>query len=64
MYLYAVLLLFFYQRLWEDGWRERYYLQKFGVSSDDESYDSFRDKVVSIPEFLLLKRVITILELL
>ncbi|CAB3993307.1 5 -3 exoribonuclease 2 [Paramuricea clavata] len=34
-------------RLWEDGWRERYYLQKFGVSSDDESYEGFRDKVAS-----------------
>lgn len=34
-------------RLWEDGWRERYYLQKFGVSSDDECYDDFRSKVAS-----------------
>ncbi|XP_028409004.1 5'-3' exoribonuclease 2-like [Dendronephthya gigantea] len=34
-------------RLWEDGWRERYYLQKFGVSSDEESYESVRDQVAS-----------------
>ena len=31
-------------RLWEDGWKERYYRDKYGVSSDD---DEFVQKVVS-----------------
>ena len=31
-------------RLWEDGWKERYYLNKFGVPCDD---DEFVAKVVS-----------------
>ncbi len=25
-------------RLWEDGWKERYYQAKFEVSSDDIGY--------------------------
>ena len=25
-------------RLWEDGWKERYYLRKFGVPSDDDEF--------------------------
>ena len=29
-------------RLWEDGWKDRYYRQKFGVSEDDVE---FRHKV-------------------
>ncbi|XP_031572714.1 5'-3' exoribonuclease 2-like [Actinia tenebrosa] len=32
-------------RLWEDGWKERYYTNKFGVSEADESYEDFRTKV-------------------
>ena len=32
-------------RLWEDGWKERYYLNKFGVPSDD---DEFVGKLVSV----------------
>ena len=32
-------------RLWEDGWKERYYLNKFGVPSDD---DEFVGKLVSM----------------
>ncbi|XP_065833405.1 5'-3' exoribonuclease 2-like [Oscarella lobularis] len=34
-------------RLWEEGWRDRYYSNKFGVEAEDEeSYDRFRNKVV------------------
>ena len=25
-------------RLWEDGWKERYYQNKFGVPSDDDEF--------------------------
>ena len=25
-------------RLWEDGWKERYYRNKFGVPSDDDEF--------------------------
>ena len=25
-------------RLWEDGWKERYYQDKFGVPSDDQEF--------------------------
>ena len=25
-------------RLWEDGWKERYYNNKFGVPADDEEF--------------------------
>lgn len=25
-------------RLWEDGWKERYYRDKFGVPSDDDEF--------------------------
>ncbi|XP_065051602.1 5'-3' exoribonuclease 2-like [Rhopilema esculentum] len=35
-------------RLWEDGWRERYYLQKFGVSTElsgYKTYEEFRKEV-------------------
>ena len=45
----------FIRRLWEEGWRDRYYLHKFGVSkelSGRESYESFRKQVVSSNEFL------------
>lgn len=31
-------------RLWEDGWKERYYLGKFSVGPEDRE---FRHKVVS-----------------
>ena len=33
-------------RLWEDGWKERYYEHKFDVSREDEGYADFRKKVV------------------
>ena len=38
----------FVDRLWEDGWKGRYYTNKFGVSQDDEEFDGFRNKVVSL----------------
>lgn len=37
------LLLF---RLWEAGWKGRYYQNKFQLSENDEGYDDFRKKVV------------------
>ena len=33
-------------RLWEAGWKGRYYKNKFELSEDDEEYDDFRKKVV------------------
>lgn len=38
---------FFFLRLWEAGWKGRYYKNKFQLSEDDEGYDDFRKKVVS-----------------
>ena len=38
---------FFFPRLWEAGWKGRYYKNKFQLSEDDEGYDDFRKKVVS-----------------
>ncbi|CAH3166915.1 unnamed protein product [Pocillopora meandrina] len=32
-------------RLWEAGWKGRYYKNKFQLSEDDEGYDDFRKKV-------------------
>lgn len=32
-------------RLWEAGWKGRYYRNKFQLSEDDEAYDDFRKKV-------------------
>ena len=39
---YAYFLEF---RLWEDGWKDRYYETKFGVGQEDLE---FRHKVVSL----------------
>jgi len=33
-------------RLWEAGWKGRYYKNKFQLSENDEGYDDFRKKVV------------------
>ena len=38
--------LFLFFRLWEAGWKGRYYTNKFQLSEDDEGYDDFRKKVV------------------
>lgn len=38
-------------RLWEAGWKGRYYRNKFQLSEDDESYDDFRKKVVRFPYY-------------
>lgn len=35
-------------RFWEDGWKDRYYTNKFSVSEGDEGYDDFRKKVVRV----------------
>ena len=40
LFLYVIFLPF---RLWESGWKERYYENKFDVNTDDTE---FRDKVV------------------
>ena len=34
-------------RLYEEGWKGRYYLHKFGVDSADDDYHKFRKQVVS-----------------
>ena len=33
-------------RLWEAGWKGRYYKNKFQLSENDDGYDDFRKKVV------------------
>ena len=35
-------------RLWEAGWKGRYYQNKFQLSENDEGYDDFRKKVVRL----------------
>lgn len=40
-------------RLWEAGWKGRYYKNKFELSEDDEGYDDFRKKVVRYIYILL-----------
>lgn len=44
MFTYFLLILVFYYRLWEDGWKDRYYKSKFDVDSNDIE---FRHNVVS-----------------
>ena len=41
-------------RLWEAGWKGRYYKNKFELSEDDEEYDDFRKKVVRYIYIVLL----------
>ena len=43
-------------RLWEEGWKERYYLHKFAVSKelDPDYFLKFRKRVVSFDFGLLL----------
>ena len=51
-------VVFFVSRLWEEGWRDRYYLYKFGVSKDlcgQQAYEEFRKQVVC--ETLFLKDI-------
>ena len=43
-------------RLWEDGWKDRYYKNKFDVDSDDIA---FRHTVVSYVPYLFLISVVT-----
>ena len=43
MILFVCLFLF---RLWEAGWKGRYYQNKFQLSENDNGYDDFRKKVV------------------
>jgi 5'-3' exonuclease len=41
-------MVHFLNRLYEDGWRGRYYQNKFSVNPDDEQeFDNFTGKVVS-----------------
>ena len=40
------LVCLFLFRLWEAGWKGRYYKNKFQLSENDEGYDDFRKKVV------------------
>ena len=40
------LVCLFLFRLWEAGWKGRYYQNKFQLSENDEGYDDFRKKVV------------------
>ena len=46
-YLTLPYLLFFIIRLWEAGWKGRYYQNKFHISENEEGYDDFRKKVVT-----------------
>ena len=43
----------FVRRLWEDGWKDRYYSQKFDVDRDDIA---FRHNVVSAAMRILLEK--------
>ena len=36
----------FVYRLWETGWKGRYYKNKFHLSEGDAGYDDFRKEVV------------------
>ena len=38
---------FFIVRLWEAGWKGRYYQNKFHITENEEGYDDFRKKVVT-----------------
>ena len=40
-------LIFFIIRLWEAGWKGRYYQNKFHITENEEGYDDFRKKVVT-----------------
>lgn len=40
-------LIFSVIRLWEAGWKGRYYQNKFHISENEEGYDDFRKKVVT-----------------
>ena len=47
-------------RLWEEGWRDRYYLYKFGVSrqlSGQKVYEEFRKQVVCRALFTINLRI-------
>ena len=37
----------FIVRLWEAGWKGRYYQNKFHITENEEGYDDFRKKVVT-----------------
>jgi len=43
----------YFLRLWEDGWKDRYYKSKFDVEADDIA---FRHNVVSFKSWLLIQR--------
>ena len=40
-------LIFSVIRLWEAGWKGRYYQNKFHITENEEGYDDFRKKVVT-----------------
>ena len=40
-------LIVFIVRLWEAGWKGRYYQNKFHISENEEGYADFRKKVVT-----------------